>query len=112
MKSNTLGRATVLSQDVEKSLVKNLHAMEKYGFGLTRKELMETVGLYVTAKAVNNPFKNGIPGEDWFLSFKKRHNISVKKPQPVEYAGGVKSIRSLCFVSFELIYKILIKEIY
>lgn len=60
--------------------------MEKYGFGLTRKELTETVGQYVTAKAVNNPLKNGVPGEDWFLLLKKRHNISVKKPQPVEYA--------------------------
>lgn len=57
--------------------------MEKYGFGLTRKELTETVGQYVTAKAVNNPLKNGVPGEDWFLLLKKRHNISVKKPQPV-----------------------------
>lgn len=86
MKSNTLGRPTILTQDVEENLVKNLHVLEKYGFGLTRKKLMETVGLYVATKDVKNPFKNGVPGEDWFLSFKKRHNLSVKKPQPVEYA--------------------------
>lgn len=60
--------------------------MEKFGFGLTRKELLETVGQYVAANGIQNPFKSGVPGEDWFLSFKKRHNLSIKKPQPVEYA--------------------------
>lgn len=103
MKSNTLGRATVLSRDVEENLVKNLHAMEKYGFGLTRKELMETVGLYVTVKGVDNPFKNGIPGEDWFLSFKKRHNISVKKPQPVEYARKAACRPNVIYPYFDLL---------
>lgn len=57
--------------------------MEKHGFGLTRKELLETVGQYVSDNNIKNPFKNGVPGEDWFLSFKKRHNLSIKKPQPV-----------------------------
>ncbi|KAJ8707707.1 hypothetical protein PYW07_017245 [Mythimna separata] len=85
-KSNTLGRSTVLSNEVEKSLAKNIHIMEKYGFGLTRKELLEVVGEYVNKNCVANPFNNGMPGEDWFLGFKKRHGLSVKKPQPVEYA--------------------------
>ncbi|KOB71361.1 Uncharacterized protein OBRU01_13858 [Operophtera brumata] len=85
LKSNTLGRATILSREVE-DLVKNLRDMEKHRFGLTRKEILETVGLYVSENDIKNPFKNDVPGVDWFLSFKKRHNLSIKKPQPVEYA--------------------------
>lgn len=29
-------------------------------------------------------FKKGIPGEDWFLNFKRRHRLSIKIPQNVE----------------------------
>ena len=31
-------------------------------------------------------FKNGRPGQDRWLSFKKRHNLSILKPQPLESA--------------------------
>lgn len=84
LKSNSLGRSTVIPEDIEKKLAQNLHEMEKYGFGLSRIEIMELVGDYVTKNIIKNPFKSGIPGEDWFLAFKKRHNLAVKKPQAVE----------------------------
>lgn len=57
----------------------------------------------MTAKAVNNPFKNGVPGEDWFLLFKKRHNISVKKPQPVEYARKTACRPNMIYPYFDLL---------
>lgn len=85
-KSDTLGRSTMLSHEIEESLAHNLHIMEKYGFGLPRKEMLQVVGEYVNGNCISNTFKNGVPGEDWFLRFKKRHTFSVKKPQPVEYA--------------------------
>jgi hypothetical protein len=31
-------------------------------------------------------FKDGVPGEDWFLGFKRRYTLSLKIPQNVEYA--------------------------
>ncbi len=34
---------------------------------------------------MKTPFKDNMPGEDWFLAFKKRHELSIKKPQSVEY---------------------------
>jgi hypothetical protein len=37
-------------------------------------------------KLDQHPFKNGVPGEDWFLGFKKRHDLSIKKPESIEYA--------------------------
>lgn len=84
LKSKSLGRNTAIPEETENKLAENLHVMEKYGFGLTRTEIMEVVGDYVTKNNIETPFKNGIPGEDWFLAFKKRHNLTVKKPQAVE----------------------------
>lgn len=85
-KSNTLGRSTVLAPDAETSLANGLKLMEKYGFGLSRKEVLETVGEYVNKNNMSTNFKNGKPGQAWFTGFKKRHNLSIKKPQAVEYA--------------------------
>ncbi|CAG4927882.1 unnamed protein product [Colias eurytheme] len=49
-----------------------------------RKEII--VGQYVNVNKIETPFKGGIPGEDWFLNFKKRHHLSIRKPEPLEYA--------------------------
>lgn len=34
-----------------------------------------------------SPFKKNMPGEDWFLAFKARHNLSIKKPEMLEYSS-------------------------
>lgn len=60
--------------------------MEKWGFGLSRLEVLDVVRDFVISNGLETPFKNGTPGEDWFLAFKKRHSLSIKKPQSVEYA--------------------------
>lgn len=83
-KSKSFGRSTVLSTDYEKRLVEGLLKMEKYGFGLSRKEVLELVGQFVNSNNLQTPFKDGVPGEDWFLGFCKRHKLSLKKPQSVE----------------------------
>jgi len=54
--------------------------MEKWGFGLSRSEIITLVGDFVTVNNIKTPVKNEIPGEDWFLNFKNRHNLSIKKP--------------------------------
>lgn len=41
---------------------------------------------FVKGNNLNTPFKNGVPGEDWFLEFKKRNNLYLKKAQNVEIA--------------------------
>lgn len=47
---------------------------------------MEVVGSYVKRNNIKTPFKDGIPGKDWFINFKRRHRLSIKKPQTLEYA--------------------------
>lgn len=85
-KSNSLGRSTALTFEVETKLASSIHTMEKYDFGLTKKEVLEMVGQYVNRNHISTPFKNGTPGQAWFTAFKQRHHLSVKKPQAVEYA--------------------------
>lgn len=86
LKSNSLGRPTVLPTEVEVNLAYCLHVMEKNGFGLSRKEVIELVTVYIKTNNIKNPFKEGVPGHDWFINFATRNNLSLKKPQAVEYS--------------------------
>lgn len=84
--STSGGRSTIIPLDHEKKLCECIEVMETHGFGLTRKEILQLVGQYVTDNNIQTPFKDNIPGKDWFIEFKKRHRFSIKKPQSVEIA--------------------------
>jgi hypothetical protein len=86
LKSFSLGKRTALSSEDEIRLANCIRTMEKWGFGLSRREVIEAVKIFVETNNIKTPFKNNIPGEDWFLKFKSRHNLSIKKPQGLEYA--------------------------
>lgn len=108
-KSTSLGRNTALSPDFEYKLATSLHMMEKNGFGLSRKEVLEMVDDYVNQNKRITPFKNGIPGKDWFLAFKEHHALSVKKPQSVEYARKKAVDPFIIYPYFDLLEKTICK---
>jgi hypothetical protein len=58
--------------------------MDKWGFGLSRSEVLDQVQVFVNANNLQTQFKNGRPGPDWFINFRKRQRLSIKKPQAVE----------------------------
>lgn len=88
LKNKTQGRSTAIPEVDENrlGLANCLRTMEKWGYGLSRGEVLQIVGQYVTRNKIKTPFNDNIPGEDWFLNFKKRHRLSLKKPEAVEYA--------------------------
>jgi deoxyhypusine synthase len=70
LKSLSLGRRTALSSEDEIRLANCIRTMEKWGFGLSRREVIEAVKIFAETNNMKSPFKNNIPGEDWFLKFK------------------------------------------
>lgn len=88
-----------LAPEHEAELVKSLKTMEKWGFALTRKEILEIVQVFIQKNNIVTNFKNDKPGEEWFLGFKKRNKFSIKKPQHVECAR-MKSRNPFTFYEF------------
>lgn len=103
--SSTYGRRTDFTPEEEKSLADCIRCMEKWGFGLTRKEIIQIVADYVRLNNIKTQFKNGTPGEDWFLNFKCRHNLSIKTPQSVEFARKKNVDPFLIYDYFDLLEK-------
>jgi hypothetical protein len=58
--------------------------MEKWGSGLSKKEVLETIGRYVNENKLPTPFRGGILGDKFFIRFKRTHKVRPKKPQNVE----------------------------
>lgn len=49
-----------------------------------KKEVKDTVKDNVDENKIKTPFTNNRPGEHWFQNFRKRHKISVKKPEALQ----------------------------
>lgn len=79
------GGAIALPREYENQLAQCLRTLEKWGFGLSRDEVMDMVQKFVKLNDLKSRFKDGRPGPDWFVNFRQRHNLSIKKPQGVEY---------------------------
>ncbi|KAJ0179204.1 hypothetical protein K1T71_002884 [Dendrolimus kikuchii] len=83
--SNSLGRPTAIPVVLEAKLANCLRTLEKWGWGLSREEVLDVTQDFIKRNKIQTPFNNDRPGPDWFISFRQRHNLSIKKPQPVEY---------------------------
>lgn len=85
-KSKTGGRPCILPYDVELKMANGIKTLEKWGMGLSKNEVLQLIGRYVNENKIETPFKNGIPGNDYFIRFKRDFKLSQKKPQCVEVA--------------------------
>lgn len=82
--TGTQGRKTALSERDEHNLASNLKIMAKWGFPLSRDEVLSVVQEYVEINGIKTSFKNGKPGHDWFKAFRARNNLTLKKPEPLD----------------------------
>ncbi|KAJ8909479.1 hypothetical protein NQ315_015409, partial [Exocentrus adspersus] len=69
-----------IPEEDEKRLVEGILLMEKWGFGLSRNEVMDVVQMYVRSNGIKTRFNEGRPEEDWYIDFAKRNKLSIKKP--------------------------------
>jgi len=51
--------------------------MEKWGFDLSKKEVLEMRGWAVNENKIPTPFR-GVPGDDYSICFKGMHKLSEK----------------------------------
>ncbi|XP_072400688.1 uncharacterized protein [Diabrotica undecimpunctata] len=106
-KSSSYGRTQDIPQQEEEKLANGLRTMEKWGFGLSRKKVLQVVADFVKENNIKRQFKDGKPGEDWFLNFKRRHNLSIKKPQSVEFARKKNFDPFLIYNYFDLLENVI-----
>lgn len=81
------GRATVLTKETEEQIALCLKARSKIGLPCDKEELKDLVAEYIKSNRIETPFKDGRPGEDWYLAFMKRQpTLSLKKPEHLQKA--------------------------
>lgn len=71
-KCGKVGHPTVLTSNEEELLVHSLIKLGEWGFGLDRRKVRLCVQEFVKRMDRPNPFKDGLPGEDWCRQFENR----------------------------------------
>lgn len=83
-KSETIGagRPTILTPAEEKEIVVTCQVLQELGYGLSREMVGEVISSFIADQKRQSPFKDGVPGKDWWRGFLKRWpSLSERKPQ-------------------------------
>ncbi len=80
------GPRTILSAAEEKEIVTDCMVLQELGFPLTRDLVSITVRDFLKDQERDNPFKDGIPGYDWWNRFLRRHpTLSERTPEHLQH---------------------------
>ncbi|XP_062575504.1 uncharacterized protein LOC134237417 [Saccostrea cucullata] len=75
------GRKPVLSNEIEKRIIKNVTESAEKGFGISRKQLLHRAGVLCKRNKITG-FKNFTPTKHWWEGLKKRHpEVALRKPE-------------------------------
>ncbi|KAG5871943.1 hypothetical protein JTB14_022418 [Gonioctena quinquepunctata] len=84
------GSQPLLTIEGEKKLVDWVLSLAKCGFPMTKSDLLQTVEAIVKNTEKESLFKDGRPGQKWYLNFFKRHPIiSVREVESVNKARAI-----------------------
>ena len=79
------GRPTTLTTDEEAEIVETCQVFAEWGFGLRKDDVKAVVADFCRTMRRKNPFKQGMPGDDWWAGFMCRHPALVRrKPQALQ----------------------------
>ena len=92
----TAGRPTALTKEEEDEVAATCILFAEWGFGIGKEEVLGVVGEFCKKTKRKVPFINGIPGDDWWRGFLKRHpNLSRRKPQQLQLVRARATTREL-----------------
>ncbi|VDI62466.1 Hypothetical predicted protein [Mytilus galloprovincialis] len=76
------GRKPALPLELENSIGKSVKRASQLGVGISRRQLLARTGTLVKKLKIKTPFKNSIPGKDWWQNLKERHtDLVIRKPE-------------------------------
>lgn len=101
------GRPKVLTNEEEEHIVECILARAQAGYPCDRMELLDLVGEYVRANNIKNNFKEGRPGEDWYLGFMKRNSsLSLKKAELLQAQRKKNTAPDIVYDFYEKLEKV------
>ena len=68
-----LGRRTAIPLEVENCMAEKAMDLASKGFGIGRKQMVARAATLCRQMNAKTPFKNGVPGKDWWAGFRRRH---------------------------------------
>lgn len=77
-----LGSKPVIPAEIEKSIADRAMDLAAQGFGIGRRQLIARTATVCKDLKLQTPFKNGIPGKDWWDGFKRRNpTVVLRRPE-------------------------------
>ncbi|KAL8593855.1 hypothetical protein ACOMHN_018067 [Nucella lapillus] len=80
------GRKPDIPEDIEREVVRKALEASKKGFPLTKRRFLLRVARLVRKLNLKTRFKNGIPGQDYWLGLRRRfkNEISLRIPEALQ----------------------------
>ena len=91
-----VGKPTVLTVEEEDEVVQACQLFAKWGFELTRVQISNVVGEYCKSSKKSTPFRDGVPGIDWWNGFCRRHptlNLVAKTPKEHQKSWAIGTVQ-------------------
>ena len=81
-----VGAPMVLSAAEEAEILyETCQTFASWGFGLMKEDIINVVAEFVKYHKRHNVFTNGMPGDDWWVGFLRRHpDLVRRKPQQLQ----------------------------